>query len=61
VSNKNNAVQPLHVNAGGYDDTFLSRENLSLVQWAFGPLFRDTDKEHPRMAQAAKELITVTC
>jgi len=49
------------VNAGGYDDTFLSRENLSLVQWAFGPLFRDTDKEHPRMAQAAKELITVTC
>lgn len=45
--------------AGGYDDTFLSRENLSLVQQAFGPLFRDVDKEHPRMAQAAKELITV--
>ena len=45
--------------AGGYDDTFLSRENLSLVQQAFGPLFRDTDKEHPRMAQAAKELINV--
>jgi type III restriction enzyme len=44
---------------GGYDDTFLSRENLTLVQQAFGPLFRDTDKEHPRMAQAAKELITV--
>lgn len=47
------------LNVGGYDDTFLSRENLSLVQQAFGPLFRDTDKEHPRMTQAAKELITV--
>jgi len=47
------------LNAGGYDDTFLSRENLSLVQQAFGPLFRDVDREHPRMTQAAKELITV--
>lgn len=45
--------------AGGYEDTFLSRENLSLVQQAFGPLFRDTDKEHPRMANKAKSLITV--
>jgi type III restriction enzyme len=45
--------------AGGYDDTFLSRENLSLVQQAFGPLFRDVDREHPRMAQAAKDLITI--
>ncbi|MDD2389291.1 MAG: DEAD/DEAH box helicase family protein [Desulfobacterales bacterium] len=45
--------------AGGYDDTFLSRENLTLVQQAFGPLFRDVDKEHPRMAQKAKELVRV--
>lgn len=45
--------------AGGYDDTFLSRENLSLVQQAFGPLFRDTDKKHPRMTNKAKSLITV--
>lgn len=45
--------------AGGYDDTFLSRENLSLTQQAFGPLFRDTDKEHPRMTNKAKSLITV--
>jgi type III restriction enzyme len=45
--------------AGGNDDDFLSRANLTLVQQAFGPLFRDTDKEHPRMTQAAKELITV--
>lgn len=45
--------------AGGYDDTFLSRENLSLVQQAFGPLFRDVDREHLRMANKAKALITV--
>jgi type III restriction enzyme len=45
--------------AGGYEDTFLSRENLSLVQQAFGPLFRDVDKEHPRMTQKAKELVCV--
>ncbi|HCC53415.1 MAG TPA: hypothetical protein DEQ20_00585 [Desulfobulbaceae bacterium] len=45
--------------AGGYDDTFLSRENLSLVQQAFGPLFRDVGREHPRMANKAKELISV--
>lgn len=47
------------LNAGGYDDTFLSRENLSLVQQAFGPLFRDVDREHPRMANRAKRLVTV--
>lgn len=47
------------LNAGGYDDTFLSRENLSLTQQAFGPLFRDTDKEHPRMTNTAKSLFKV--
>lgn len=47
------------LNAGGYDDSFLSRENLSQVQQAFGPLFRDTDKEHPRMTNKAKSLIMV--
>jgi type III restriction enzyme len=45
--------------SGGYDYTFLSRENLSLVQQAFGPLFRGVNKEHPRMANKAKKLITV--
>ncbi len=45
--------------AGGYDETFLSRENLTLVQQAFGPLFRDTDREHPRKTQKAKELKNV--
>ena len=45
--------------AGGYDHTFLSRENLSLVQQAFGPLFRDVDREHPRKSQVAKDLIIV--
>jgi type III restriction enzyme len=44
---------------GGYGADFLSRENLTLVQQAFGPLFRPTDREHPRFGQAAKELITV--
>ncbi|SNB46498.1 DEAD/DEAH box helicase [Geobacter sp. DSM 9736] len=45
--------------SGGYDDTFLSRENLSLVQQAFGPLFRDVDREHPRKANVAKALMTI--
>ncbi|WP_136515938.1 DEAD/DEAH box helicase [Geomonas edaphica] len=43
--------------AGGYDHTFLSKENLSLVQQAFGPLFRDVDREHPRKTQKAKDQI----
>lgn len=57
-----NKIKALIVKAlqeGGYDPTFLSRENLSLVQQAFGPLFRPVDREHPRMTRAAKELFTV--
>jgi len=45
--------------AGGYDIDFLSRENLSLVQQALGPLFRPVDRAHPRFGQAAKELVSV--
>ena len=45
--------------AGGYDETFLSKENLVRLQQAFGPMFRETDKEHPRMSQVAKEVVAV--
>jgi type III restriction enzyme len=44
---------------GGYDTTFLSKSNLLLLQQSFGPLFRELDKEHPRMSQTAKELVPV--
>lgn len=44
---------------GGYDTHFLSRENLTLVQQALGPLFRPVDRMHPRMSQVAKELVEV--
>jgi len=44
--------------AGGYDDTFLSKDNLLLAQQAFGPLFRDVDRQHPRKTQKPKSLIT---
>lgn len=43
----------------GYEGGFLSRENLSLTQQALGPLFRQTEREHPRMSQIAKNLIEV--
>lgn len=42
--------------AGGYDTTFLSKENLLLLQHAFSPMFRDLEGEHPRFTQQAKEL-----
>ena len=45
--------------SGGYDQTFLSKENLLLLQRGFGPMFRELDKEHPRMSQSAKEIVPV--
>ena len=45
--------------AGGYDETFLSKENRLLLQQSFGPMFRETDKEHPRMSQMAQEVVPV--
>ena len=45
--------------AGGYDTTFLSKENLLRLQQAFGPMFRVLDAEHPRLSQIAKELVSV--
>jgi type III restriction enzyme len=45
--------------AAGQDHTFLSKENLLRLQQGFGPMFRELDKEHPRMSQTAKELVPV--
>jgi len=33
----------------GYDETFLSKENLSKVKQAFGPMLRELGKDVPRM------------
>src|SRR4030042_6140136 len=43
----------------GQDASFISKQNLLLLQQSFGPLFREVDKEHPRMSQTAKEIIPV--
>jgi type III restriction enzyme len=45
--------------AAGQDETFLSKENLLRLQQGFGPMFRELDKEHPRMRQIAKEIVSV--
>ena len=45
--------------AAGQDETFLSKENLLRLQQGFGPMFRELDKEHPRMSQTAKEIVPV--
>ena len=48
-----------NLKAAGQDHTFLSKENLLRLQQGFGPMFRELDKEHPRMSQTAKELVSV--
>lgn len=45
--------------AAGQDTTYLSRENLTLLQQGFGPMFRNLGIEHPRMSQIAKDLTQV--
>jgi type III restriction enzyme len=45
--------------AAGQDATFLSKENLLRLQQAFGPMFRDVNREHPRMSQVAREILPV--
>jgi len=45
--------------AAGQDATFLSKENLLRLQQGFGPMFRELDKEHPRMSQTAREVVPV--
>lgn len=47
------------LDAAGQDNTFVSKENLLRLQQGFGPMFRQLDKQHPRMSQAAKDLVAV--
>lgn len=44
---------------GGHDSSFLSKKNLLLLQHSFSPMFRELDKEHPRMTQIAKHVVPV--
>ena len=45
--------------AAGQDETFLSKANLLRLQYGFSPMFRELDKEHPRLSQTAKEIVPV--
>lgn len=45
--------------AGGYDETFLSKENLLLLQQSFGTMFRQVGKESPRLSQEAQDVFPV--
>lgn len=45
--------------AGGYDRSFLSKENLLLLQQSFSPMFRGVDQEHPRLSQVAREVVPI--
>ena len=45
--------------SAGQDATFISKENLLRLQHSFGPMFRELDKQHPRMSQTAKEIVPV--
>jgi len=47
------------LSAAGQDTSFLSKSNLYLFQQSFGPMFRDLDKEHPRMSQTAKDVVEI--
>jgi type III restriction enzyme len=49
----------LRLKAAFQDETFLSKQNLLLLQQSFGPMFRELDKAHPRMSQMAKDLVPV--
>jgi len=43
----------------GQDETFLSKANLLRLQQGFGPMFRELDKEYPRMSQTARNIVPV--
>ena len=43
----------------GYDSTFISRENLSKVKQAFGPMLREIGKTTPRMKMKADCVINI--
>jgi type III restriction enzyme len=47
------------LNKGGYDSTFLSKENLLLLQQGFAPLFRELGKESPRFSQVSDDLYSI--
>lgn len=49
----------LRLKAAHQDESFLSKENLLLLQQSFGPMFRELDKEHPRMSQTASPALVV--
>ena len=44
---------------GGYDRSFLSKENLLLLQHSFGPMFRGLNEANPRMSQKPKNVVMV--
>ena len=54
-----NAFIVSRLKAAGQDVSFLSKANLLLLQQGFGPMFRELDKEHPRLSQTAKEIVPV--
>jgi type III restriction enzyme len=45
--------------AAGQDATYLSKKNLLRLQQGFGPMFRELDKQHPRMRHSAQEVVTI--
>ena len=48
-----------HLRSAGQDATFLSKPNFLLLQQSFGPKFREVDQAHPRMSEAAKDLVPI--
>lgn len=44
----------------GYDDDFLSKDNYLSAQQAFGPVFRETGKEVPRVSNVADALFEIS-
>ncbi len=43
----------------GYDQTYLSKQNLLLLQQAFGPMFRDPNQTNPRVSQKPKNVVEI--
>jgi len=44
----------------GYENDFLSKENYHSAQQAFGPMFRETGKEVPRVSNVVDELFEIS-
>jgi len=43
----------------GYDTTFISKDNLTKVKQAFGPMFRELNRETPRMKMKPDSIIEI--